>query len=138
MIITSFHGVPKRYLLEGDPYHCYSAKTSRLLKESLQWPAEKWLLTFQSRFGTEEWLQPYTDKAVEALAENGRAKNIVVIAPGFVADCLETLEELNVELREDFMAHGGENFSYIPCLNDSEFGIDVIESVVRRELQGWI
>lgn len=138
MLITSFHGVPKRYLLEGDPYHCFCAKTSRLLREEMGWPEDQWLLTFQSRFGPEEWLQPYTDKTVVDLAKLSRAKNIVVIAPGFVSDCLETLEELNIELRDDFLANGGENFSYIPCLNDSVEGMNVIEHVIKRELQGWL
>lgn len=137
-IITSFHGVPKRYLMEGDPYHCYCAKTSRLMREELNWPQEKWQLTFQSRFGPEEWLQPYTDITVENLAREGKAKNILVIAPGFVGDCLETLEELNVLLRDSFISNGGVNFSYVPCLNDSALGIDVLQNIIENELQGWI
>lgn len=137
MILTSFHGLPKRYLLEGDPYHCFCAKTSRLLREHMNWPQEKWQLTFQSRFGAEEWLQPYTDKTVEALAKSG-VKNLALIAPCFVADCLETLEELNIGIRKTFLENGGENFAYIPCLNDTPPGIWVLNTVIENELQGWL
>lgn len=137
VILTSFHGVPKSYLMKGDPYHCQCAKTSRLLRERMGWSADRWKLTFQSRFGPEEWLQPYTDETVKSLAESG-VKKIALVAPGFSADCLETLEELDGENREIFMEHGGEQFAYLPCLNDSAEGMRVIEHIVRRELQGWL
>ncbi len=137
VILTSFHGVPKRYLTLGDPYHCHCAKTWRLLREELGMSRERMMMSFQSRFGPEEWLQPYTDKTVEALAKKG-VKSLAIIAPGFSSDCLETLEELDGENREIFEHNGGEKFTYIPCLNASEEGMQVIEAVVRRELQGWI
>jgi protoporphyrin/coproporphyrin ferrochelatase len=137
VILCSFHGMPKSYLIKGDPYYCHCAKTWRLLREELGMSPERLMLTFQSRFGPEEWLQPYTDKTVEALAKRG-VKRIALIAPGFSADCLETLEELDVENREIFMANGGTDFSYIPCLNDDEGGIDTISAVVERELMGWV
>lgn len=137
IVLTSFHGVPKSYLLKGDPYHCHCQKTSRLLLDRLGWPRERLMTTFQSRFGPEEWLQPYTDKTVERLAKEG-VKRIAIVNPGFVADCLETLEEIAGEAHEIFHEHGGEHFSHIPCLNDSEAGMDVIEAVVMRELQGWV
>jgi ferrochelatase len=137
VILVSFHGVPKEYLLKGDPYHCHCVKTWRLMREAFGWPAEKFRLTFQSRFGPDEWLKPYTDETVKALAESG-VKRMAIVAPGFSADCLETLEELNGENREIFMHHGGEDFAYLPCLNDSQGGMRVIRSIVGRELQGWI
>jgi protoporphyrin/coproporphyrin ferrochelatase len=136
-VVCSFHGMPKSYLVKGDPYYCHCAKTHRLLAEYLGWSHEKLVLTFQSRFGPEEWLQPYTDKTVEALAQRG-VKKIAMISPGFSADCLETLEELDVENREIFIKAGGTDFSYIPCLNASPGGMDVINAVVERELQGWL
>ncbi|MGL4635743.1 MAG: ferrochelatase [Beijerinckiaceae bacterium] len=137
VLLASFHGVPHRYLLKGDPYHCQCAKTGRLLREALNWPKEKYRQTFQSRFGPEEWLKPYTDETVEELAKSG-VKKMVMIAPGFSADCLETLEELDVENREIFLHNGGEQFSYVPCLNDSELGVKVMKAVALRELGGWI
>jgi ferrochelatase len=137
VVIASFHGIPQSYFRKGDPYHCHCMKTARLLRERLGWDKDRLRVTFQSRFGPEEWLQPYTDKTIEALAKSG-VKRMAILAPGFVADCLETLEELNVENREIFEHAGGEKFAYIPCLNDSEPGMDVIEAVVRRELAGWI
>ncbi|PIZ30246.1 MAG: ferrochelatase [Alphaproteobacteria bacterium CG_4_10_14_0_8_um_filter_53_9] len=137
LTIASFHGVPKRYLLEGDPYHCFCQKTGRLLREKLGIPAQKWLLSFQSRFGTEEWLKPYTDKELIERTQQGKVKNVLILAPGFVADCIETLEELNIRLREDFMAAGGKNFSYVPCLNSTPDGIDVLAQVTLNELSGW-
>lgn len=136
-VIASFHGLPKRYLMEGDPYHCFCAKSGRLIREALGYSQDQWHLTFQSRFGAAEWLKPYTDETVETLAKNG-VKNIAVIAPGFVADCIETYEELNIRLRETFMENGGENFTYIPCLNDSPAGIEVFKHIISKELQGWI
>jgi ferrochelatase len=136
-IIATFHGMPEKYLLKGDPYHCQCQKTSRLLRDKLGIAKERWLTTFQSRFGNDPWLQPYTDMTVESLARTG-VKSLVLIAPGFSADCLETLEELDGENRHIFEDNGGEKFAYIPALNDSVAGIDVIEAVVRRELQGWL
>ena len=137
VVLTSFHGIPQSYFKKGDPYHCHCQKTTRLLRERLGWDEKRLRITFQSRFGPEEWLQPYTDKTVEALAKEG-VKRIAIINPGFVTDCLETLEEIAGENAEIFHEHGGEKFSHIPCLNDSEDGMRVIEAVVRRELSGWI
>jgi protoporphyrin/coproporphyrin ferrochelatase len=136
VVLTSFHGIPKSYFMKGDPYHCQCYKTARLVREKLGWSKEKLQVTFQSRFGPEEWLQPYTDKTVEKLGQDG-VKRIAVINPGFVSDCLETLEEIAVEAAETFHHAGGEKFTHIPCLNDSEGGMTVLEHVVRRELMGW-
>ncbi|MDQ0458069.1 ferrochelatase [Rhizobium paknamense] len=137
LVITSYHGIPKSYFMKGDPYHCQCYKTTRLLRDRLGWSKEKLMVTFQSRFGPEEWLQPYTDKTVEKLAKDG-VKRIAILNPGFVSDCLETLEEIAGEAGEDFLHNGGEKFTHIPCLNDSDDGMRVLESVVRRELQGWV
>jgi ferrochelatase len=137
VVLVSFHGVPKEYLLKGDPYHCHCVKTWRLMREATGWPPERLRLSFQSRFGTAEWLKPYTDETVKALGDSG-VKRMAIVAPGFSADCLETLEELDGENREYFMHHGGEHFAYLPCLNDSEEGMRVIRAVVERELQGWL
>jgi protoporphyrin/coproporphyrin ferrochelatase len=137
VIIASFHGVPKDYLLKGDPYHCHCVKTARLLRERLGLSEERLVLTFQWRFGRAEWLQPYTDETVKALAEGG-VKRLAVVTPGFVADCLETLEEIAGENAEIFRHAGGENFAAIPCLNDGEAGMRLIRHLVVRELQGWI
>lgn len=137
IVLASFHGVPKSYLLKGDPYHCHCQKTARLLNDRLGWPEGRLMLTFQSRFGPEEWLQPYTDETVAKLAKDG-VKNLAIVNPGFVADCLETLEEIAGEAGEIFVENGGENFSHIPCLNDSPGGMRVIREIVLRELQGWI
>jgi ferrochelatase len=137
VVIASFHGIPQSYFRKGDPYHCHCQKTARLLRERLGWDETKLLATFQSRFGPEEWLQPYTDKTVERLAHEG-VKRIAVLNPGFVADCLETLEEIAGQNAEIFHEAGGEKFHHIPCLNDSHAGMRVIQTVVLRELQGWI
>ncbi|WP_099865442.1 ferrochelatase [Pararhizobium haloflavum] len=137
VVLTSFHGIPQSYFKKGDPYHCHCLKTARLLRERLGYSKDKLVATFQSRFGPEEWLQPYTDKTVEKLAREG-VKRIAVLNPGFVSDCLETLEEIDGEAREIFTEHGGEYFTHIPCLNDSAEGMSVIEAMVRRELQGWV
>ncbi|WP_045837089.1 ferrochelatase [Hyphomicrobium sp. 99] len=136
-IIATFHGMPEKYFKAGDPYHCQCQKTSRLLRQKLGISEDRWLTTFQSRFGNDPWLQPYTDKTVEALAKSG-VKKLALVAPGFSADCLETLEELDVENRHIFESNGGEKFAYLKALNDSSEGVDVIEAVVRRELQGWL
>jgi protoporphyrin/coproporphyrin ferrochelatase len=136
-LVATFHGMPEKYLLQGDPYHCQCLKTSRLLRERLGWPKDTWHTTFQSRFGNDPWLQPYTDETVQRLAKSG-VKRLAMVAPGFSADCLETIEELDVENREFFIHGGGTDFTYIPALNASERGINVIETLVRRELAGWI
>jgi len=137
LILASFHGIPKSYAEEGDPYPDHCAATVRLLQERLKLDDSRLMLTFQSRFGKAEWLQPYTDKTVETLARRG-VKNLAVVTPGFAADCLETLEEIAVENADIFRANGGENFAAIPCLNDSEAGMAVIGRIVLRELQGWV
>lgn len=137
LLITSFHGIPQSYFKKGDPYHCQCMKTARLLREKLGYTKEQLMVTFQSRFGPEEWLQPYTDKTVEKLAKEG-TKKIAIMNPGFVSDCLETLEEIAGEAGEIFLHNGGEKFTHIPCLNDSTDGMWVLEHVVRRELGGWI
>ncbi|MDR6758813.1 ferrochelatase [Mycoplana sp. BE70] len=136
VVLASFHGIPKSYFDKGDPYYCQCQKTARLLRDRLGWSKEKLQVTFQSRFGPEEWLQPYTDKTVEKLAQDG-VKRIAVINPGFVSDCLETLEEIAGEAGESFLHNGGEKFTHIPCLNDGPEGMAVLETVVRRELAGW-
>jgi ferrochelatase len=137
IVLASYHGIPKSYFEKGDPYHCHCMKTTRLLREKLGWDEKKLITTFQSRFGSAEWLQPYTDKTVERLAGEG-VKSIAIVNPGFSADCIETLEEIDGEVREIFLHAGGENFAHIPCLNDSENGMKVIETLVRRELGGWL
>lgn len=137
ILVCSYHGVPKRYLLEGDPYHCQCQKTTRLLKERLGWADTDITTTFQSKFGPEEWLKPYTVEHVAALAENGQ-KNIAVCAPAFSADCIETLEEINEEIKESFEEAGGEHFTYIPCLNDDDAHIKALSAVIEENLQGWV
>lgn len=137
VILASFHGIPRDYFDKGDPYYCHAAKTTRLLRDKLGMDENALRLTFQSRFGKAEWLQPYTDKTVEALATSG-VKNLAIVTPGFSADCLETLEEIAVENGDIFKANGGANFAAIPCLNDSDEGMAVIRNIVQRELSGWI
>jgi ferrochelatase len=137
VILASFHGIPRAYFEKGDPYYCHCVKTARLLRETLGMDETQLRLTFQSRFGRAEWLQPYTDKTVEALAKSG-VKNLAIVTPGFSADCLETLEEIAVENGDIFKASGGQNFAAIPCLNDSEPGMAVIRHIVSRELSGWV
>jgi len=136
MIVASFHGIPRAYLDKGDPYPCFCWKTGRLLREALSLPQERFMVTFQSRFGPDEWVKPYTIDTMQELPGRG-VRKVAILAPGFTADCLETLEELDVENRAAFLRAGGEHFAYIPCLNDSEAGMRVIETVVRRELMGW-
>ena len=133
-VIASFHGMPKRTLELGDPYHCHCQKTARLLSEAM---GRELTITFQSRFGPAKWLEPATDMTLEKLAQDGKSK-VVIFAPGFSSDCLETYEELAIRGKEDFEAAGGERFAYIPCLNDSDVGIDLLDKLVRRELAGWI
>ena len=137
LVITSYHGMPITYLKAGDPYHCQCFKTTRLVREYLGWPKEKLMVTFQSRFGPTEWLQPYTADTLEALPGRG-IKKIAILAPAFSVDCIETLEEIAITGQEQFMHAGGERFAYIPCLNDSDGGMDMLEQMVRRELAGWI
>jgi protoporphyrin/coproporphyrin ferrochelatase len=137
MVLASFHGMPEEYLAKGDPYHCHCAKTARLVRERLGFDEARFMLTFQSRFGSAEWLKPYTDETVCSLARRG-VKNLAVAMPGFAADCLETLDEIAVENAEAFRDNGGENFAALPCLNDSEAGMAVIRHLAERELSGWI
>ncbi len=137
VLIASFHGLPKEYFEKGDPYHCHCAKTARLLRERLGWPEDKLTMAFQSRFGPKEWLQPYADETIRALPAKG-AKSVAMISPGFVADCVETLEELAIGLAEEFHEAGGENFSYVPCLNDSDGQIAFLTDLAKRELGGWL
>lgn len=137
VLVASFHGMPKRYLMEGDPYHCQCAKTVRLLRERLGWDKADIDITFQSVFGPEEWLKPYTVEHVAELAKAGK-RNIAIMSPAFSADCVETLEEVNGEIRHAFMAAGGETFTYIPCLNDETAHIAALMEVVSENLRGWI
>jgi ferrochelatase len=137
VVLASYHGIPKTYSDKGDPYYWHCLETTRLARERLGWGEDKLITTFQSRFGAQEWLQPYTDKTVERLAREG-VKSIAIVNPGFSSDCIETLEEIAVEAREIFLHAGGANFVHIPCLNDSAGGMAVIENLVRRELSGWI
>ncbi len=138
ILVVSYHGMPVRYLTEnGDPYHCQCQKTTRLLKEALGWDDGKIKTTFQSVFGPEEWLKPYSVEEVARLAEAGK-RNIAVIAPAFSADCIETLEEINEEIRESFEDAGGEEFSYIPCLNDEPAHIGALAGLIERNLMGWL
>jgi ferrochelatase len=137
LIVASFHGMPKDYVDKGDPYQAHCVATTEALRRRLGLDATKLLLTFQSRFLNAEWLQPYTDRTIAQLAKDG-VRRIAVVMPGFAADCLETLEEIAQENAEIFRHNGGEEFSAIPCLNDSDPGMDVIRQLVLRELQGWI
>jgi protoporphyrin/coproporphyrin ferrochelatase len=137
VLVASYHGMPQRYLMEGDPYHCQCAKTSRLLRERLGWEKGAIDTTFQSVFGPEEWLKPYTVEHVAELAKAGK-KRIAVMAPAFSADCIETLEEINGEIREAFEHAGGESFTYIPCLNDEAPHIEALVSVIEENLTGWL
>lgn len=135
-LMVSFHGIPQRYFVEGDPYHCHCMKTARLLREKLDWPKDRFSVSFQSRFGREPWLQPYTDETLEALGAAGTG-SLALMAPGFAADCLETLEELAMEGKQSFQEAGGGEFDYIPCLNDSAPGMRLIETLAAENLSGW-
>ena len=137
IIVASFHGMPQKYVDQGDPYESQCIATTESLRKRLSLDASGLMMTFQSRFGSDEWLKPYTDETMEKLAKDG-VKRIAVVTPGFSADCLETLEEIAQENAEIFRHHGGEQFVYIPCLNDSDPGMDVVRQLVLRELQGWI
>lgn len=138
LLICSYHGLPQRYLMEGDPYHCQCQKTTRLLKERLGWDDSQIATTFQSQFGPEEWLRPYTVEEVARLARENGKKNIAVCAPAFSADCIETLEEINEEIKESFEEAGGEHFLYIPCLNDDDAHIAALSGVISDNLRGWL
>tara|TARA_B100000941_G_scaffold290782_1_gene274672 strand:+ start:1310 stop:2302 length:993 start_codon:yes stop_codon:yes gene_type:complete len=129
LIVSSYHGIPKKYFDKGDPYHCYCHKTTRLMKERFN--SIDIQTTFQSRFGPQEWLTPYTDKTLESLPNKG-IKNLLVICPGFASDCVETLEEINIQGKESFMKNGGKNFEMIPCLNDNPDHIDLFEKLVKK------
>ncbi len=131
LIISSYHGIPKSYFEKGDPYHCYCHKTTRLIRENFS--KVEIQTTFQSRFGPQEWLKPYTDKTLEGLPEKG-IKNLLVICPGFASDCVETLEEINIQGRESFLEKGGKNFDLIPCLNDNDDHIKLFEKLISKYL----
>jgi ferrochelatase len=136
VVLTSYHGMPVEYLLKGDPYYCDCLKTTRLVRERLGWSEDYLRVTFQSRFGSAEWLQPYTDKTLMQLGQEG--KKVAILAPAFSVDCIETLEELAITGRHQFEHAGGKDYAYIPCLNDGDGGIDMLEAVVRNELGGWM
>jgi len=131
LIIASYHGIPKKYFDKGDPYHCYCHKTTRLISEKFKDVEVR--TTFQSRFGPDEWLQPYTDKTLEKLPDEGK-KNILVMCPGFASDCVETLEEIAIQGKESFLKSGGNNFEVIPCLNDNQDHIDLLKHLVSKNL----
>jgi len=135
-IIISFHGLPERYFKNGDPYHCHCAKTARLLREEMGWSEDFAPMSFQSKFGPEKWLGPATDETLKVMAQNG-AKTVAVITPGFVSDCIETLEEIAIAGKEDFISAGGEDLIAIPCLNDARDMNILLEKIVRNELAGW-
>jgi len=137
VLVASYHGMPKRYLQQGDPYYCHCMKTSRLLKDRLGWDDAAFTTAFQSKFGPEEWVGPATVDEVARLARAGK-KSIAVIAPAFAADCIETLEEIQQEIRHSFLDAGGESFTYIACLNAGDAHIAVLSAIVRENLQGWI
>ncbi len=136
IVLASFHGLPKAYFEKGDPYYCHCAKTTRLLREILGWPQKRLILTFQSRFGRAEWLQPYTAETIARLAREG-VKRLAVITPGFAADCIETLEEMGVRGAETLNKNGGEKFAARPCLNDTPASIAALSGIIGRELCGW-
>jgi ferrochelatase len=138
LLVCTYHGMPSRYLTQGDPYHCQCQKTTRLLAEALGWPRARLRTTFQSVFGREEWLRPYTVEEVARLAKDEGVRRLAMVAPAFAADCIETLEEIEGEIREAFLHAGGEAFTYIPCLNDEPAHLDALAGLVLRNLQGWI
>lgn len=137
LLLISFHGLPKRYLLAGDPYHCHCQKTARLLAEKLGLNENQWRISFQSRVGREEWLKPYTDETLKALPGEGK-KSVQVICPGFPTDCLETLEEIKVQNREWFIEAGGKDFDYIPALNASDEHIDMLGTIIEQQCGDWM
>ena len=131
LILASYHGIPKKYFDKGDPYHCYCHKTTRLVAEKFKSVEIK--TTFQSRFGPQEWLQPYTDKTLENLPKEGK-KNVLTICPGFSSDCVETLEEILIQGKKSFMDSGGENFDMIPCLNDNDDHISLLKNLIQKNI----
>ncbi len=136
-LVFSFHGIPKRYFMNGDPYYCECQKTARLVAEALDLPKERYVVAFQSRFGREEWLKPYTSETLEELAKQG-VQSVDVICPGFAADCLETLEEIDRENRKVFLEAGGKRYRYIPALNDSPAHLQALSALALKHLQGWL
>lgn len=136
ILLMSFHGVPKRNLMLGDPYHCECYKTARLVAENLNLGKDEYMVTFQSRFGRAEWLQPYTEPTVIHMSKQG-IKRLDIVCPGFISDCLETLEEVKIEIRDAFITNGGQEFNYIPCLNDSPELGSVLADIVERNIAGW-
>jgi ferrochelatase len=136
-LLFSFHGIPRRYFEGGDPYHCLCHKTARLVAADLGLPEERWVVAFQSLFGKEEWIKPYTADTVAALGRAG-VRSLDVVCPGFAADCLETLEEIDVQNRRFFEAAGGGRFRYVPALNDREYHLDFLADLAERHLQGWV
>lgn len=136
-ILFSYHGIPERYVKNGDPYACMCMTTTDLLKEQLDFPVDKIIHCYQSRFGKEPWLQPYTDQTIEQLAKDG-IKNIMVVCPGFSMDCLETIDEIGVENQKIFRDNGGESLHLVSCLNDHEIWVKALRSLIEKELQGWI
>ena len=136
-ILCSFHGIPKKYFFKGDPYHCHCAKTVRLLNEKFKKEKIQLEMSFQSRFGPQEWLRPYMQEKMDEFIQKNQ-KDLVVIAPGFSVDCLETLEEIEIQGRQEFIEKGGHDFYYIKCLNDSEISINMYSKIIKRELSGWI
>ncbi|MEM9810551.1 MAG: ferrochelatase [Pseudomonadota bacterium] len=136
-VIISFHGLPQRYFENGDPYHCHCQKTARLMREALGWDTDFAPTAFQSKFGPEKWLEPSTESLVIKAAEDG-LKKIAVVTPGFVSDCIETLEEVGIGLAETFEEHGGETLTAIPCLNARADFLDALSAIIKRELAGWV
>ena len=136
VLVLSFHGLPKKYFDLGDPYYCHCQKTARLMREALGWPEEQVRVTFQSRLGPTDWLKPYTAEILAQLPGEG-VRNIAVVTPGFVTDCVETLEEIALEGRDIFLEAGGERFDVLPCLNDSDDSIEMLKALVDQELAGW-
>jgi protoporphyrin/coproporphyrin ferrochelatase len=135
-LLFSFHSIPKRYFLAGDPYHCFCQATARRIAQRLDLADTEWSIGFQSRFGREEWLQPYVDKLLEQYAKNG-PRQVTLVCPGFATDCLETLEEIDMQNRDLFLSAGGESFDYVPCLNSSEAHVNLLEQLVIKHAAGW-
>ena len=135
-LLFSFHSIPKRYFLAGDPYHCFCHGTARAVAQRLGLADGEWSIGFQSRFGREEWLKPYVDVLLQEYAQRG-PKQVTVVCPGFATDCLETLEEIAMQDRDLFLGHGGETFDYVPCLNAGDAHVDVLEEIVAQHAQGW-
>ena len=136
-VLLSFHGLPERYFLAGDPYHCHCQKTARLLRKAMGWSDTFAPIAFQSKFGREKWLEPATTDVLNDLSSAG-VKQVAIVTPGFVSDCIETLEEIGIAAREQFEGGGGEAFDAVPCINAEKEAIDLLETLVRRELAGWI